>query len=406
MDRREGDTQVRAEIDRAGFLKAWQTVERSASAKSVGGAMSGVLIAAGDETVLEATDLKTSIRARASGVRIIEPGRAVLPVRLVGDMLKKGGTDQVVLEVDGERGTLTSGRNRTRFVAPPVEEFPALPESGGANALCAVSAGDLMRTIVEGSTASAAPTDFPKYLGACLFRVAGGQLKVVSTDSKRLSLSQCPCDAEAEADLLLPIGPLRELVRLLSGVDRDVRVDVSDDGATAWYRMDGLELSIRRVESSFPNYERILTPNATTAAAADRGELTSALERIAVIANTTIAKLVVFHLSPGGALKLTARAPDMGTGMEVVDAEVDGDPTEIGFNVNYVLDGLRALRGGEAYIEFNGPEGQSRIGQRGVEDFLYMLMPARISPQDLMEDDGDVAPSADDADDEDDEGLS
>ena len=379
---------MKLEINRSEFLKAWQMAERSSNTKSSMNAASGILITAEDETILEATDFKTSIRCTTPGATTVISGNAVLPVRLLGDFLKKIPTETATLEVNNERGILVAGRNRTRFTTAPVAEFPNMPHSDSAEVLCDVSVSDLSRVVAEGSIASSTPADFPRYLGTCLFKVRNGILKVVSTDSKRLSLSQCPCETEVEAELLLPISALKELARLLSASAPDGNVQILYDGSTAWFRLERVEFSIRRETSSFPNYEKILTSDVLTSLRIRRDELLPALERVDIIASqNTLSHLVVMRLSPGGELKMTARAPDLGVAVEVLDASIDGNPLQVGFNIGYLQDGLRALDVGEVLIQFNGEEGQTRMVQEGVDNFLYMLMPARLSPYDLL--DGD-----------------
>ncbi len=378
---------MKIELDRLEFLKAWQMAERSSSTKSTISAVSGILITASEErTCLEATDFKTAIRCSAQGVRTVVPGSAVLPVRIFGEFLKKMPHDKVSLEIDDEKGTLSAGRNRTRFATWPVSEFPGIPRSDGAEPLCTILAADLVRAVTEGSVASSTPADFPKYLGTCLLKVQKDLLKVVATDGKRLSLSRCPCETGADVDLLLPVPALKELGRLLMGNAPESRIEVLHDGSTVWFRLEGLEFSARRVESSFPNYEKILTPGASTTLRIQRDELLPALERIDIMVRGTMTRLVVLYLSPGGEFRLTGRAPELGTTVEVLDSSVDGDPLRVGFNVGFLQDGLKALGSGEIRVDFNGEEGQTRLLREGSEDFLYMLMPARLSPQDLMED--------------------
>ncbi|MCR5346510.1 MAG: DNA polymerase III subunit beta [Fretibacterium sp.] len=388
---------MKLELDRSEFLKAWQMAERSSGTKSTLSAVNGILVTVGDETLLEATDFKTALRCTASGVRTLVPGQAILPVRLLGEFLKRIPTETATLEVDGEKGVLFAGRNRTRFTTAPVSEFPKIPRSDSAAELCTLIAADLARVVTEGSIASSTPAEFPKYLGACLFSVKDNLLKVVSTDGKRLSLSQCPCGTKADEEVLLPVPALKELNRLLTAGDPESRVQVLNDGSTVWFRLDVgekdspsmLEFSIRRIESSFPNYEKILTSDVLTTLRIPREELLPALERVDIISHNTVSHLVVMRLSPGGDLKMTTRAPDLGTALEVLDAVIEGNPLRVGFNVGYLQDGLRALGSGEVLIEFNGEEGQTRIVQEGAGNFLYMLMPARLSPQDVMEDDSD-----------------
>ena len=378
---------MKIELDRLEFLRAWQMAERSSSTKSTISAVSGILItASAEQTCLEATDFKTAIRCPAQGIRTVSKGSAVLPVRIFGEFLKKMPHDKVLLEVDGDKGTLSAGRNRTRFATWPVSEFPNIPRSDGAEPLCSLLAADLIRAIAEGSVASSTPADFPKYLGTCLLKVQKDLLKVVATDGRRLSLSQCPCETGTDVDLLLPVPALRELGRLLAGNVPESRVDVLYDGSTVWFRLEDLEFSARRVESSFPNYEKILTPGASTTLRIQRDELLPALDRIDIMVRGTLTRLVALYLSPGGEFRLTGRAPELGTTVEVLDSMIDGEPLRVGFNVGFLQDGLKALGSGEIRMDFNGEEGQTRLLREGSEDFLYMLMPARLSPQDLTED--------------------
>ena len=376
---------MKIELNRLEFLKAWQIAERSSSTKSTISAAGGVLISVDEGVVLEATDFKTAVRCSASGVTVARAGSAVLPVRLFGDFLKKISTETIGLEINSGTGVLVAGRNRARFSTFPVLEFPNIPRSGSAEPLCSVVTADLSRTIAEGSVASSMSADVPKYLGACLLRISGGLLKIVSTDSKRLSLSQCPCEEGGDERLLLPSQALKELSRLLSAADQEARIRILHDGSTVWFCSEGLEFSIRRVESSFPDYERILTSDVLTSLRLQRDDLLSALERIDIISRNTPIHLVVMQLSPGGDLQMSAKAPELGTAFEVLSASISGEPLQIGFNVTYLQDGLRALGAGEICIEFNGREGQTRMTRGGTDGFLYMLMPAKFNDQDLID---------------------
>ena len=118
---------MKIDIVRPEFLKAWQMAERSSSTKSTIGSLGGVLlIADGEKVMLEATDLKTSIRCSAGGVRVSQDGSAILPVRLLGELFKKAPTDVLKIEIDGEKGVLVAGRNRTRFTTWPLISRPRI----------------------------------------------------------------------------------------------------------------------------------------------------------------------------------------------------------------------------------------------------------------------------------------
>ena len=377
---------MKLELERQDFLKAWQTAERFASTKTTKDSTRGILITASEDNtvILKATDLNTSVRFRAQGVNVLEPGFAVVPASIFSEMLKKASSEDLVLEVDHVRGLLSAGRQKTRFAVIQAEEFPNIPESSGAEKVCEIAAIDLTNIISEGSSAASQPQDFPKYLGTCLLRTSEGMLTGVSTDGKRLSLSKFPCEVSKDEDMLLLAPALKELGKITAGCGEDEMVKILTDGATTWFVLEKIEFSVRRVESTFPKFEKILNTDVVTTLKIDSESLISSLERVDIIAKTTPAHIMAMSLNPNGELKITARAPEFGTASETLNAEIGGGSLQIGFNVAYFLDGLKAIGKEVAVIEFSGEEGQTRMKREGSDDFLYMLMPARLSTQDIM----------------------
>ncbi|MBR4195787.1 MAG: DNA polymerase III subunit beta [Synergistaceae bacterium] len=377
---------MKLEIERQDFLKAWQNAEKLTASKTSNESAKGVLITASEDNtvILEATDLSTSIRCRAKGANVTEPGKAVIPAAIFGGILRKLDTEDFVLEVNSERGFLNAGRNKMRFAVISAETFPNIPESSSAEVICEIPAPVLARIIAEGSSAASQPQDFPKYLGTCLMRCSGGQLTAVSTDGKRLSLSKAPCMASKDEDLLLPANSLKELGKNLGSLGEEKTVRILSGDSVVWFGLEEAEYSIRSVEASFPKYERILNEDKHTILKTNAAELLKVLERIDIIAKTTTAHIMSVSMNPGGDMRITARAPELGTASETLQPEITGEYLQLGFNVGYFMDGLKALGNEQAVIEFSGEEGQTRMKRDGTEDFLYMLMPARLSTQDAM----------------------
>ncbi|MBR1656911.1 MAG: DNA polymerase III subunit beta [Synergistaceae bacterium] len=377
---------MKLELERQDFLKAWQTAEKFTSVKTAKDSTRGILITAAEDNsvILKATDLNTSISFKAKGVNVIEPGFAVIPASMFGEMLKKSASEDLVLEVNSERGLLNAGRQKTRFAVIQSEEFPNIPESSGADTLCEIPAPLLATVITEGSSAASQPQDFPKYLGTCLIRTSEGMITGVSTDGKRLSLSKSPCNVFKDEDMLLLAPALRELSKTISGYSEEDILRVLADSSTAWFSVGDIEFSVRRVESTFPKFERILNADVSTTLRINAGDLSSALERIDIIAKTTTAHIMAMALNPGGELRITARAPELGTSSETIQTDIQGGYLQLGFNVGFFLDGLKALGNKQAVIEFSGEEGQTRMKREGSDNFLYMLMPARLTAQDAM----------------------
>ena len=377
---------MKLEIERQDFLKAWQNAEKLSDAKSTKDAIAGVLITAKDDNsvILEATDLKTSIRCTAKGANVLEPGTAVIPAAIFGAILKKLDADDLVLEVNATRGLLNAGSNKMRFTVISPETFPKIHGSDEGEFICEIPAQTLARLIAEGSSAASQPQDFPKYLGTCLLRTSEGQLIAVATDGKRLSLSKSSCEVLKERDTLLPAQALKELSKTLSACSEEDKVKILADDSTAWFALESAEYSVRAIDSAFPKFERILNADRHTTLKINSKDLYSVLERIDIIAKTTPAHIMAMALKTNGELRITARAPELGTASETITAHIDGGYLHLGFNVGYFMDGLKALGAEQAVIEFSGEEGQTRMKRDGSEDFLYMLMPARLSTQDAI----------------------
>ena len=387
---------MKLELKRQDFLKAWQIAERfsaSASAKTPKDSLSGIFVTATEDNqiTLEATDLKTSCTCNAEGANVLEPGFTVIPAVIFGGMLKKSSTEDLVLEINSSRGILKSGRNKTKFAIISPEEFPQIPKSSSASEICNISGVDFASIVNEGGASASQPMDFPKYMGTCLLKTKDNLLHCLSTDGKRLSISKFPLENEnsvfKEEDLLLPAPALKELTKMIASNYADKNVKILADDSTVWFNIEDVEFSVRRIEAVFPKYERLLNSEVKTKLTLQTGDLLPVIERIDVISRTTPTHLMILELNPEQqTLKVSTRAPEMGTASEIINANIEGEYLQIGFSVPYFQDGLKAVGSVEARIEFSSEEGQTRIYRNGSENFLYMLMPSRLTEQDKITD--------------------
>jgi DNA polymerase-3 subunit beta len=88
-------------------------------------------------------------------------------------------------------------------------------------------------------------------------------------------------------------------------------------------------------------------------------------------------------LNPAGNLFISAYAQNIGEAFMELDADIDGEPLEVGFNVSYLLQGVKAIEDATVRLSFNGPHGQMRLKKLGSDNFLYILMPV-ILPDDML----------------------
>lgn len=377
---------VKLLVDKSKFLKSWALAERGAGHRSTISVLSGVKCEASSEGVsLKATDLKTSITCFAEGVETLSEGNVIFPVKIIGEFFKKAPGDTFTIEVEKGKATIISGKSYYTFSTYPTSEFPKLPVAENGEGFFRTTAGEIKRILEEGTFSGSPGEEFPQYLSAGLIQTDGGKVRVVSTDGRRLSLSQGVVEVEGEPDqVLLPLAGLRELQRAIGPMESEEEIRVIKDDAQVYFKTEKMEFSIRRIESRFPPYEKVLSSDRTTWMTIDRDLFIETLERAEVIVRD-FSRMVVFILSPGGTLKIQAKAPEVGEAFEEIAGDCDGEPLKIAFNVKYLLEGLRALHGSVAHLSFNGSTGQMTLSRPREDSFMYVLMPITLPEEDSVE---------------------
>lgn len=378
-------------VNKKQFLGSWSLAERSTSAGGTVSILSSILIKASAESViLQATDIKTSVICRAAGVTVLEPGEAVFPIKMVSDLFKKAPGEEFTLDVDGGKVVLKAGRSKYNFSTYPVSEFPALPSSDEADVFCSIPAGELAKVLDEGTLAASAGEEFPLYLSSANLQIISSRLNIVSTDTRRLALSAAPVlDGKEGESALLPMKGIKELQRILGSLTPETEVKVLFDGAQFYFKTDTLEFTVRRVESKFPPYEKILPKHSTLDVLTDRGELISALERVDVIVRD-FNRMVVLDMAPESPFVLRGKAPDFGQAKEEIEAETTGDKLRIAVNSKFFLEALKVLRDPQVKLSFNGQSGHMSVRRGDGDDFLCLIAPINLSEDELKAFDSDL----------------
>lgn len=379
-----GGSKMRIKVCDPALIKNWQIVERISRGPKTMSILSGIYVNAhGDKITLMATDLKTSIKCTIHEAIIEEEGESIFPTKGVGEIIKKLSLD-FLIEATNERVTIKHERNKFSFTSYPTEDFPKLPTSASATLACRIDARELLRIISEGSFTGSSTEEFPQYLSSALLEFKENTTRLIATDGKRLSLSEADLTKKNvdEQTILIPIRGINELERTLSTLNEEAIVEILHDDSQCYFKTDDIELAIRRVESVFPPYERIISSDETTWMVVDRQKLIDALEKVEVVVRD-YNKVVILNLNPAGNLFISAYAQNIGEAFMELDADIDGEPLEVGFNVSYLLQGVKAIGDATVRLSFNGPHGQMRLRKLGSDNFLYILMPV-ILPDDML----------------------
>src|SRR3990170_705111 len=201
-----------------------QTVTRAASTRSAVQALSGVqLQASGSGIELRATDMEIGLRVPLDG-EVIREGAIVLPARLLVDVVRSLPGDSVTLELwAAEQDVeIIAGAATFHIRTLRLEDFPPFPEPEGDGRV-QVPGAAFVATVAKVARSASRDETRPVLTGI-LVSATGDELRMVATDSYRLSVKEtkleAPLDGAFEANV--PARALQELSRIAQGGGGDI----------------------------------------------------------------------------------------------------------------------------------------------------------------------------------------
>ncbi|HEY2767059.1 MAG TPA: DNA polymerase III subunit beta [Solirubrobacteraceae bacterium] len=368
---------MKLSLSTAELLSQLQTVTRVASTRSAVQALSGVMISATDsDAELLATDMEVGLRVRLQA-DVARPGRAVLPGRLLLDVSRALPADTVTLELrpSEQDVELISGGATFHLRTLRAEDFPALPDPSPDTRL-SLPATEFVET-VERVARSASKDETRPVLTGILISAAANELRMVATDSYRLSVKRTVLEHELSGSLEVnvPARALQELARI-AGQAQAPELAASVGQNQVVFELDGVVLSSRLIDGQFPNYRQLIPETVEHELRLSTAEITDVVRRISLLAQKNTPLKLAFG---EGELTVSAQAPDVGEASEAVPVPFRGEPFEIGFNPDFLRDGLESLDTDEFVMKLISPLRPGLIESPQAGDFVYLVMPIRLN---------------------------
>jgi DNA polymerase III subunit beta len=368
----ETGTGLRLTCERDEFVRQLSVVSRALSMRSTVQILSGVLLDAADGRLsLAATDMELSLQTSLEA-SVDEAGRVVIPGRLLVDLARLLPDSEVSISHRPEDGVveITCGSANYKLHTYGVEDFPRLPDPGGA-ALYTIDTGALVDTAVKVSRSASRDESRPVLTGI-LVRFEPGKVVMAATDSYRLSVKETPLEGEAlELEAIVPARALGELSRIAQ-VGGELQLGVHENQVV--FTIDGTVLTTRRIDGQFPNYSQLLPESFEHELAIPRDEVLDVVRRVAVMSQRNSPLRLRFA---EGELTISAQTQDLGEARESMPVPFSGEPLEIGFNPDFLREGIESVDGDELRLKLISPLRPGLI-QAAADDYWYLIMPIRL----------------------------
>ncbi|MGI0015240.1 MAG: DNA polymerase III subunit beta [Nitrososphaera sp.] len=334
-----------------------------------------VLVSAREDSVsCSATDMEVElvvvIEQGAS-----EPGEITLPGRKLLDICRAlPSASRIEISCQGSQAVIRSDRSRFTLQTLPADEFPSFTAFSPRVTLDIASRQ--LRGLLEETHFAMAQQDVRYYLNGLLLEIGAGRIRAVGTDGHRLALKDIPASpAVVESmQIIVPRKAVIELLKVLDGDNGEVKLLISDNR----FQVQGVNgtFTSNLIDGRYPDYERVLPENTNKIVIADRELLRQGLARSAILCTDRF-KGVRISLDRN-TLRSSGQNAEREESEELIEVSYNDELLEAGFNINYLIDALGAIKTSQVRLEFKDAGSSCVIKPDGDSTNVYVVMPMRI----------------------------
>lgn len=374
-------------INRPAFISQLNNVLRAISSKTTIPILTGLKMVVDKERIIltgSNSDITIESVIDANNpdydLTVEDPGAIVLPARFFSEIVKKLPDKQVTIEVtSGFQADITSGTAKFQINGQDAENFPHLPEVETDKTITLPN--DVLQEVIRQTVIAVSKQESRPILAGIHITLHDGLLTAVATDSHRLAQRKVALkdvDNGIDFDVIIPGKSMNELSGMISDVDEDVLVQVTENqilfifGNTHFYS--------RLLEGNYPETSQLIPDMADTTVELDAGSFLASIERASLLSHESRNDVVKLTLKPSENLvRISSDSPDIGTvEEEVATTALDGNDLEISFNPNYMKDALRSFGQTTVKISFTSPlRPFTLVPTEDGENFVHLITPVR-----------------------------
>jgi DNA polymerase III subunit beta len=373
---------ILVKAQRDALLKPLQTVTGIVERRHTLPILSNVLITKESaEVSFCSTDIEMQIKTHAEMGAGSESTATTVAARKLLDILRALPEQEITVSLANKKLVVSQGKSKFSLQTLAAEEFPTVTpaESYPARVVLTQKA---LKHLLHMVHFSMAQQDIRYYLNGLLLVIDKESLKAVATDGHRLAFSAVKAGDQGvdiaisgdRQEVIIPRKAVLELQRLLSETEDQVVIEFASNQAR--FRFNQIELLSKLIEGKFPDYQRVIPTSHTKIISLDREVFLGSLQRAAIL-TTDKFKGVRLTLSTGS-LRVSSTNAEQEEASEELEVQYQGDPVDIGFNVQYLLDVLANLKNKTVQVALQDPNASALITAAEDSEFKYVVMPMRI----------------------------
>lgn len=357
------------------LLQGLNIASRTVSPKSPLPVIEGVLCKAGNTLTLTGFNMETAITYEIEAdVEVV--GSCVLPAKLFGDIIRRLPEGSVTIVVDDNyKVSIRAGYASFTISAESAEDYPELPDVNTGRPVDIPQKE--LKALISGTIFSVADNQARPIHNGVKFEVTNETITAVAVDGFRLARRTYHTEKPTgrEMSFVVPSQSLKEVEKILT--DEDEAAYFTIGAKHILYTIGKATLVCRLMEGEFLDWRRVVPAGSPIQLVVNVSDFGSSVDRVGLIVNEKYKSPVRCIFSKNEAMLRTSTT--IGAAEDRCSVAGDGKELEIGFNVRYIAEALKAIPSDEVVLELT--DGLSPIVMTPVNDkydFSYMVLPVRI----------------------------
>jgi DNA polymerase-3 subunit beta len=256
------------------------------------------------------------------------------------DLVNKLTADEVTLELQESQLLVKAGKSKYSFEVMPSDEWPEIPTPDKDR----IAFTDELKGAIAHVSYCYSKEAYKGVIKGVHVGSYGKKIVCAATDGHRLSYTEIEVVSEV-FETMIP----GEAIALFKGLQDWNEIVIEREGI--WAYSPNARFYCRALEGQYPMVKQLIPVKFQDSVIFDKDELLAALERVKLLAAKNLFTMV-FADSELGTATLIPKGAELSE--EIVTANwVSDRPFACGFDVNYLIDGLKAVTEDLVKIGFN-----------------------------------------------------
>ncbi|MEL7606222.1 MAG: DNA polymerase III subunit beta [Sedimentibacter saalensis] len=366
---------MKIRINQNELNKSINIVQKAVSSRTPLPILSGILIEAKNNMlIMTATDLDLGIKTY-SPCDIEEEGSIVVQSRLIGDFVRKLPSNSYVnIEtMENNNMEIKCLNSEINILGNSAAEYPDNTFDNEGNSFSIKS--ESLKNLIKYTYFAAAQENIKPIFTGCLIEIKNNLCTFVALDGYRMAVKKEKIEFSGEVSVVVPSKTMLEILRIIEENKANTDIVISESHIS--FKVDNTIIISNLLDGKFIDYEGIIKDNYVTTVNVSTTEIRESVERASLLAKDDKNNLIILDIKENN-MQINS-ASEYGNVEENVTVEKEGEDIKIGFNSKYLLDFLKVIENEKIKLNLIGKNNPCFINEDNKEDYIYMVLPVRIS---------------------------